>query len=127
MELPLEVVRNWFNIVAPYELLRRRARRVWDAARRRVLAAPRAARWRRVRGMVSGVIYVLDMAGWHAEGPFRWVSDEGVAYELPEAALREGEAIDVDDALGALASAFARRVWRQASAFWCGRGLESGC
>ncbi len=84
VDLPMGVVRHWFDVVAPYELLRRRARRSWEAARSRVLAAPAAARWRRVRGMVSGVIYVVDLAGWRAEGPFRWISDEGVPYELPE-------------------------------------------
>jgi ribonuclease HI len=77
--------------------------------------------------MVSGVIYAVESAGWRAEGPFRWVSEEGVPYELPEASLREGEAIDVEDALGALAASLARKVWCKAAAYWCGRGLERGC
>ena len=93
--LPLEVVKCWFSIVAPYVKMRRRAHRVWALARRRIRAAAPAARWRQVRGMVSGVIYVLDTIDWDAVEPFRWVSAEGDVYVYDEASLGEGQPVDI--------------------------------
>ena len=123
---PVDQVHQWIKAWCEDSQLRDLTMRAWPIVHERLLAAPVHQRWRHCKGPIAAIQTTLLNLGWDIPRADWWCDRTGQVWQAP---LHDLKLVKHDHALflKAVAAAAEAGLWKEATSFRRGAGLEAGC